>query len=169
MRNPSPIHIRVSLLVVLTTACSIAHCAESQYPLWDNHESIADYAKRVNLPPTKTLELGDNVKLVAWYGGNSKNTSHPAGQKEANVFGLYDMHGNVWQWCQDWFDSDYYSKSPVENPQGPDHGASRLLRGGSWGDIPLACRSAFRFRCGMGQRYYIFGFRVVVVPAFRTP
>ncbi len=379
MRNPLPIRICVSLLVALAAACSIVNCAEPQYPLWDGHESVADYAKRVNLPPTKTLDLGNGVKLelvlipagkfmmgtppptpvdetgfskkiargqfglavsggallvllgfvlvqairkrrrpqvslgllllvtvatggcvlsglhwrqsanglqaarleytaaearfksaderekpahtvtltqpvyigkydvtqehyqavigtnpsqfkgkdnpvemvswddtqvfckklteqtkqtvrlpteaeweyscragtttayhsgdaeadlgrVAWYDGNSKNTTHPVGQKEPNKFGLYDMHGNVWQWCQDLWDENYYAKSSTENPQGPDHGAARLLRGGSWGYSPLYCRSASRFGNGPDYRSYNFGFRVVVVvPAFRTP
>ena len=375
MLKTLPLHNCFSLLFALTTACSIAHAAEPQYPLWNNHETVADYAKKVNLLPMKTLELGDNVKMelvlipagkfmmgtppptpvdeagfsskiargqlglaasgsallivlgfvlaqairkrlrpqvslgllllvtvatggcvlsglhwrqsanglqvarleftlaelrfsnandyekpahmvtltqpfylgkydvtqeqyqavigtnpsrfkgkdnpvemvswdeaqvfckklterttqtlrlpteaeweygcragttstyhsgdadadlgrVAWYDGNS-NTTQPVGQKEPNTFGLYDMHGNVWQWCQDLRDENYYSKSPTENPQGPDHGVARLLRGGSWYDFPMYCRSAIRYRLDPDDRGNTIGFRVVV-PAFRT-
>ena len=120
---------------------------------------------------TTTYHSGDaesDLARVAWYDVNSKNTTHPVGQKEANAFGLYDMHGNVWQWCQDCWDENYYSKSPAENPQGPDQGALRVLRGGSCiGDHGL-CRSAYRRRGGPGGRVIGWGFRVVV-PAFRTP
>src|SRR5476649_2950280 len=84
---------------------------------------------------------GDSEKdldRVAWHSGNSKKTTHPVGQKEPNAFELYDMHGNVWQWCQDWWEHDY-SKSSSENPQGPSHGTQRVLRGGAWDIKPIGC------------------------------
>ena len=109
-----------------------------------------------------------DLARVAWYGANSKSTTHPVGQKESNFFGLYDMHGNVWQWCQDFFGEDY-SQSSTENPQGPSQGAWRLLRGGSWDDYPMDCRSANRLGYGPGFRDEHLGFRVVLVPSFRTP
>ena len=114
-------------------------------------------------------DLDSDLDRVAWYSANSKSTAHPVGQKEPNKFGLYDMHGNVWQWCQDLWDENYYANSPTENPQGPDHGAARLLRGGSWYYDPMDCRSAYRNGYYPGLRIIGFGFRVVVVPAFRTP
>ena len=81
-----------------------------------------------------TYHSGDSDKdldRVAWYEVNSKRTIHPVGQKEPNTFGLYDMHGNVWQWCEDLWDEKYYSKSPTENPQSRDRGYFRSVRGGS--------------------------------------
>ena len=121
---------------------------------------------------TTTYYSGDteaDLARVAWYIDNSKNTTHPVGQKEPNKFGLYDMHGNVWQWCQDWYSEDYYGKSEAENPAGPAQGSYRLLRGGSWGGSPVDCRSAGRGGSNPDFRFYYFGFRIVLVPSFRTP
>ena len=113
---------------------------------------------------TTSYFLGDaeaDLARVAWYSGNSQNATHPVGQKESNAFGLYDMHGNVWQWCQDWGEADY-SKSPSENPQGSAHGAGRLMRGGSWCCPAVICRSDFRGWYDPDNRRDSVGFRVVV-------
>ena len=119
-----------------------------------------------------TYYAGDTDKdldRVAWYVANSKGTTHPVGQKEANIFGLYDMHGNVLQWYQDWYGEDYYGKSTTENPQAPARRAVRLMRGGSWSIDPVYCRSASRCRTNPDGRDRNIGFRVVLGPAFSTP
>ena len=131
----------------------------------------AEWESACRAGTTTAYHSGDSeadLARVAWYAANSKNTTHSVGQKEANAFGLYDMHGNVWQWCQDWCDGDYYAKSKAENPQGLAHGCVRVLRGGSWNCDSQYCRSPFRSWIITISSGSFKGFRVVV-PSFRNP
>lgn len=105
---------------------------------------------------------GDNdedTENYAWYDENSVDGgSHPVGGKEPNAWGLYDMLGNEYEWCQDWYDKNYYSQSPAKDPPGPSSGDNRVVRGGCWYNAPFDLRSSFRF---MDKPGYKNGFRVV--------
>ncbi|MBR0237218.1 MAG: SUMF1/EgtB/PvdO family nonheme iron enzyme [Thermoguttaceae bacterium] len=98
-----------------------------------------------------------NLDEMAWYDSNSGSKTHPVGTKKPNAWGLYDMHGNVWEWCADW-DGDYPSGS-VTDPAGPSSGSSRVFRGGSWDGHAGFCRSACRSYYEPGPRGYYLGFR----------
>ena len=104
----------------------------------------------------------DDLDDVGWYNDNSDDETHPVKRKSANELGIYDMSGNVWEWCWDWYDSDYYDESPERNPTGAASGSSRVGRGGSWSIDAGGCRVALRFRVRPGTRYYDLGFRLAL-------
>jgi sulfatase modifying factor 1 len=85
------------------------------------------------------------LRHYAWYAANSAKKTHPAGSKKPNAYGLFDMHGNVAEWCNDFYDPEYYETSPKENPRGPAAGDKNVLRGGHWGGSAKTCGSAARF------------------------
>lgn len=93
--------------------------------------------------------------------GEYRGKTVPVDSFKPNALGLYNMSGNVWEWCWDWMDSDYYKKSHTLNPKGPDSGSRRVRRGGSWGYDPQCCRVAYRFNSPPGHRFYSLGFRLV--------
>ncbi len=103
--------------------------------------------------------LGD----YAWYDKNSGQKTHAVGQKRPNAWGLHDMLGNVWEWCADGYDENYFSSSPPADPPGPAKARFRVNRGGGWDGDPGTCRPAVRFKNTPKRRYYSLGFRVAAV------
>ena len=102
----------------------------------------------------------------AWFEKNSGGKPQPVGQKPTNAWGLYDMHGNVWQWCNDFYQVDYYQQSPKEDPRGPMAGDTKVVRGGAWKFSAETCRCGYRYNENPGYAdvcfgYDIYGFRCV--------
>jgi formylglycine-generating enzyme required for sulfatase activity len=125
-------------------------------------EAEWEYACRAGT--TGSWACGDASLLgkSAWYYLNSGMRTHPVGQKEPNAWGVYDVHGNVWEWVADRYDPTYYASSPVKDPAGPAKGTDRVLRGGSWSDSSYKCRSAYRYRCHPAYCGTLWGFRAAV-------
>ena len=123
-------------------------------------EAEWEYAARGGGKQTYTYAGSDTVDEIAWYSSNAGGNTHPVGQKKANELGLYDMSGNVYEWCQDWYADDYYSKSSSTTPSGPTTGSGRVYRGGSWFDFPTFARVARRSRYSPGLRNSDIGFRL---------
>ena len=126
-------------------------------------EAQWEYACRAGT--TTPYYFGSNANQLgdyAWFTSNSGSKTHPVGTKKPNAWGLYDMHGNVWEWCQDWF-QDSYNGLAKSDPQGPQSGADRVLRGGGWSYDALNCRSAARGRDAPDYTYGGYGVRVVLV------
>ncbi len=122
-------------------------------------EAEWEYACRAGT--TTRFSCGDKQKLLkeyAWYRMNAKKTIHPVGELKPNAFGLHDMHGNVVEWCWDGFDSNYYSKSPINDPRGPERPASRMSRGGTVLHPGQFVRSAQRFFTSPDRLGTIYGF-----------
>lgn len=126
-------------------------------------EAEWEYAARGGTKSKGYKYSGSNtLSNVAWFYANSGNTTHPVGSKMPNELGLYDMSGNVWEWCGDW--SGEYGSSAQTNPTGPSSGSYRVLRGGSWYDNAGDCRVSSRCNYSPDYRDYIMGFRLVCLP-----
>ena len=129
-------------------------------------EAEWEYACRAGT--TTRYSFGDDLDPdYGWFSSNSSNQTHPVGEKRPNAWGLYDMHGNVFEWCQDRYDGDYYGSSPSDDPMGPSTGSGhyRVFRGGGWPNSPGYCRSTKRSRNTPLTRLDFLGFRVAQVPA----
>jgi formylglycine-generating enzyme required for sulfatase activity len=125
-------------------------------------EAEWEYAARADTESTYCFS-GDIQILsqYAWYRKNSAGKTHPIGQLKPNAWGLYDVHGNVHEWCQDWFDRNYYSQSPSNSPLGPSSGLAKVSRGGDWGSEDWYCRCASRSLSSPNRRSNRLGFRLV--------
>ena len=124
-------------------------------------EAQWEYACRAGT--TTAYNTGDTLSdTTGWYNSNSESKASEVGKKPANAWGLYDMHGNVWEWCWDWYDSSYYSDSPADDPLGgASSGTFRVGRGGSWGNSDKYLRSAYRCNITLYVRNGPIGLRPV--------
>jgi formylglycine-generating enzyme required for sulfatase activity len=123
-------------------------------------EAEWEYACRAG--SDKRYSFGDSERELgsyAWYWANAEKKTHPVAQKRPNKWGLYDMHGNVWEWVGDWYDENYYQNSLSSNPTGPSSGRYGVLRGGSWYYAAIYLRSAYRYRDRPDVRCSYIGFR----------
>ena len=127
-------------------------------------EAEWEYAARGGQKNDGTKYSGSNlIDYAGWYDGNSASSTHPVGTKNPNELGIYDMSGNVWEWCRDWY-AGAYDRSQTDNPTGPVSGSGRVLRGGSWYKSASDCRVSDRNWESPDNRYYNVGFRVVCLP-----
>ena len=125
-------------------------------------EAEWEYAARAGSESSYTFGADTNIlSQYAWDRNNSGGETHPVGQLNPNAWSLYDMHGNVHEWCQDWFDRKYYSQSPSNAPLGPSTGLAKALRGGDWGSEDWYCRCASRSLGSPDRRSDRLGFRLI--------
>jgi formylglycine-generating enzyme required for sulfatase activity len=126
-------------------------------------EAEWEYACRAG--STGLWSFGDDERALqrfAWYDENARQTTHAVGTRKPNAWGLCDMHGNVWEWCSDWYAATAYAGGDATDPTGPPAGEARVMRGGSYGAVAPACRAANRFYTASDQRLFATGLRVVV-------
>jgi formylglycine-generating enzyme required for sulfatase activity len=127
-------------------------------------EAEWEYAARAGT--TTAYSFGNDARKLGEYARLGEDfasgSSHAVGSKMPNPWGLYDVHGNVWEWVQDWYDASYYANSPAIDPPGPRSGSQRVVRGGSWHETATSWRSAFRRDYEPDYRGISIGFRVVI-------
>ncbi len=126
-------------------------------------EAEWQYAARGGLETEGFLYSGsDDITEVAWYALNAGNILHEVGKKKPNELGIYDMSGNAWEWCHDWYKKDYYQHMGFDNPQGPGRGFRRVIQGGSVSNSADRCRSTARYNSSPASRTWTNGFRVLM-------
>jgi formylglycine-generating enzyme required for sulfatase activity len=125
-------------------------------------EAQWEYACRAGTTGAYNVD-GATLNELGWHGDESQDKTHAVGQKKPNACGLYDMHGNVWEWCLDWYGD--YPEDPVTDPVGKTSGSGRVDRGGSWGHYAGLCRSGDRNDAGPGMKAGHVGFRLALAPA----
>jgi formylglycine-generating enzyme required for sulfatase activity len=133
-------------------------------------EAEWEYACRAGSKTPYSFGFGDdktNLSNFAWFTSNSGGETHAVGQKRPNAWGLHDMHGNVWEWCSDWYGA--YAAGTVTDPTGPAGGSSRVVRGGGWINAAGNCRSADRHGSDPSDRNDYLGFRLALSPSGSMP
>ena len=133
-------------------------------------EAEWEYACRAGTSTPWSFGRDENqLTAYAWYNVNAwrvgEEYAHPVGIKWPNPWGLYDMHGNVWEFCSDYYGKDFYIQSPPADPTGPPTGTSHVIRGGSWFCNPIQCRSAYRNSFATHRANKGIGFRLALVLA----
>jgi formylglycine-generating enzyme required for sulfatase activity len=160
--NNNPSHFKGEKLPVETVSWAAAqgfierlNARDDGYVYRLPTEAEWEYACRAG----STGDYAGQLDEMGWYDGNAGGKTHPVGQKKPNAWGLYDLHGNVWEWCQDWLDK--YPSAAVTDPIGLNTGSGRVFRGGSWNYTAADCRSANRLGFSPGDGFYYLGFRLV--------
>jgi formylglycine-generating enzyme required for sulfatase activity len=136
----------------------------TRYAFGDNPEGLSTFA---NVFDSAAREAFPAWRRYALTSSDGYTFTAPVGRFRPNAFGLYDMHGNVWEWCSDWYRDDYYAASPVDDPQGPASGHLRSRRGGAWHSFALYVRSSYRNFNTSRSRYPNLGLRVLLEDAHR--